>query len=359
MSRPGNHSPSQDESLEREVFRELIERLDKAAYWTDIDGTIRYVNSGFETQTGYTAAEAVGNTPRLLRSGIHDEQFYDELWNTVLEGDVWEGQVINQRKDGERYTVEQSISPMTNEKGEVVRFLVIAEEVTEVERSRVKLKEQRDNLELLNQIVRHDIRNDLQVANSYIELLTETMPRDGQEYLGRVHRAIHDAIDLTTTAGELSEIILSERQRETIRLQPMLEEVVAEVQSSYPDAKVTFEPVEYRVLVEGDEMLGSVFRNLIKNAIQHNDKEIADVRVSALEDNDSVMIQVADNGPGMPDEYKALFNEEEASLIGSGAGLGLFIVQRVITQHDGEVRVADNEPEGTTFTITLPLKNGN
>ena len=98
---------------------------------TGRDGTIEWVNAAFETMSGYPSSVAVGATPGLVRSGVHDEAFYRELWETILAGQVWRGQVVNRRSDGELYTVSQTITPVVAESGEVHNFVAVQEDITE------------------------------------------------------------------------------------------------------------------------------------------------------------------------------------------------------------------------------------
>jgi PAS domain S-box-containing protein len=97
---------------------------------TDRSGTIVWVNPAFTAMTGYTAEEAVGATPRLLRSGTQDPRFYEELWATILAGRVWQGQLINRRKDGSYYIEEQTITPVRDGRGDISHFVGIKQDVT-------------------------------------------------------------------------------------------------------------------------------------------------------------------------------------------------------------------------------------
>ena len=114
---------------------------------TGADGTIEWVNPAFEAMSGYSSSVAVGATPRLLKSGVQDEGFYRDLWATILAGQVWRGQVVNRRSDGELYTVSQTITPVVGESGEIQHFVAIHEDVSErvrvareLEASRVRLQ---------------------------------------------------------------------------------------------------------------------------------------------------------------------------------------------------------------------------
>ena len=98
---------------------------------TDTDGKIQYVNPAFTAMTGYTSEEAVGQYPRILKSGLETAEFYEELWNTIRSGRVWHGELINRRKDGTFYREEMRITPVRDSKGEIVSYIAIKHDVTE------------------------------------------------------------------------------------------------------------------------------------------------------------------------------------------------------------------------------------
>ncbi|MFA9516548.1 PAS domain S-box protein [Halopenitus sp. H-Gu1] len=130
-------------------FWALVENAGHSIYCTAPDGTIVYVNPAFEEQTGYDEEEAVGRNASILQSGVHDEAFYAELWETILDGNVWEGEIINERKNGERYAVKQTISPITDESGEIVQFVAVNEDITELREYQEKLESERDRFAAL------------------------------------------------------------------------------------------------------------------------------------------------------------------------------------------------------------------
>ena len=116
---------------------------------TATDGTIRWVNPAFSRLTGYSFDEAIGHNPRVLKSGAHDPEFYREMWRTIRTGNVWKGEVVNRRKDGSTYSEEMSITPVSNEKNEVVDFVAIKRDITkrklmeaELERARKRMEDE-------------------------------------------------------------------------------------------------------------------------------------------------------------------------------------------------------------------------
>ncbi|MFW5978222.1 MAG: sensor histidine kinase, partial [Halohasta sp.] len=127
------------------------------------------------------------------------------------------------------------------------------------------------------------------------------------------------------------------------------------LRSAYTDAEIIVDGGVPDVTVRGNDLLNSVFRNLLKNSIQHNDKAVPAVTVSVTEGEETVTVQVADNGPGVPDHQKdEIFGKGEKGLESAGTGIGLYLVQTLVSNYGGEIAVEDNDPEGAVFTVTLP-----
>lgn len=113
------------------LFGAAVRASGHSIYITDTEGTIEYVNPAFEAITGYTAEEAVGRNPRILQSGEHDQAYYEELWETIMAGDVWRNEVINTTKSGDRYVTDQTIAPVRDEDDAIKHFVAINAEITE------------------------------------------------------------------------------------------------------------------------------------------------------------------------------------------------------------------------------------
>jgi sigma-B regulation protein RsbU (phosphoserine phosphatase) len=114
---------------------------------TDPQGTIRWVNPAFSALTGYSFDEAVGQNPRVLKSGEHDASFYENMWQTISSGRVWSGELVNRRKDGSLYNEEMSITPVVNDDGEIVDFVAIKRDITERKRMEEELERARKRME--------------------------------------------------------------------------------------------------------------------------------------------------------------------------------------------------------------------
>jgi signal transduction histidine kinase len=236
--------------------------------------------------------------------------------------------------------------------------VVVLRDVTELKSYEHRLETQRDDLELLNQVIRHDVRNDLQLVLAHTEMAEQKVgDGDVTRHLETVLENTDHAIDLTKTARELTDVMLSpDEPTERVTLRNRLESQIAAVRSAYPGAEIAIDGSIPAVSVRADEMIDSVFRNLLQNAVQHNDQAVPEIEVSAREQAKAVAIRIADNGPGIPDEDKeTIFGRGEKGLDSAGTGVGLYLVRMLVDQYGGDVWVEDADPEGAAFVVELPL----
>lgn len=114
------------------LMKTALDNAANSVVITDIDGNIKWVNRAFTDFTGYSKAEALNQNPRVLKSGYNDNSLYENLWNTVLSGNVWSGDIINKRKDGSTYIEDMTITPVKNEAGEITNFIAIKQDISRV-----------------------------------------------------------------------------------------------------------------------------------------------------------------------------------------------------------------------------------
>ncbi len=136
-----------------------LEAAANAIVITDARGTIVWTNHAFTEITGYAIEEAIGRTPSMLKSGRHDQAFYQELWTTILAGRVWRGEVTNRRKDGRLYVEEQTITPVRNDRGEITHFIAVKQDVTVRKQATEQVERQLQDIQALHNI-------DLAIAGS-------------------------------------------------------------------------------------------------------------------------------------------------------------------------------------------------
>ena len=189
-------------------FRKAVEHAGHAIFLTDTDGTIEYANPAIESVTGYAPEEVVGRDPSLWRSGEHDAAFYDDLWGTITDGDVWDGQIINEDRGGDFRWVDMTIAPITDEDGDVDRFVAVDTDVTERKERELRIHDQNERLERLNEtnevlrevnrrLVQADSRDEVERATC--EQFAVTGPYDAAWIATR--NMVNSAIRARTHAG--------------------------------------------------------------------------------------------------------------------------------------------------------------
>lgn len=219
-----------------------------------------------------------------------------------------------------------------------------------------EIQEKNESLEVLNRLVRHDIRNDMNVVLGWGKILREYVEPGGEEILERILGASKQVTELTDVARDYVEIITGETppELEPIVLVDSLNKAVDNCGAKYPNATFKAEGEIPEVEVEVNDLLTTVFRNLLNNAVKHNDKDSPLVQISAKDTGDSVIVSVADNGPGIPDDRKeAIFGKGWMGHESDGTGMGVYLVHTIVTQFGGKIWVEDNEPEGSVFNVEL------
>jgi PAS domain S-box-containing protein len=121
---------------------------------TDQQGNIQWSNPAFSQMTGYGSREVLGQNPRLLKSGQQSPEFYRHLWETILSGQVWRGEIVDRRKDASLYVEEMTIAPVLNEPGEITHFVAVKQDVTDRKRAEAQLEQNNQELRALSEAER-------------------------------------------------------------------------------------------------------------------------------------------------------------------------------------------------------------
>ncbi len=349
---------------------------------TDQEGSIQWVNPAFCDLTGYTTAEVLGKNPRdLVKSGQHPPKFYKKLWETILAGQVWRGEIINRRKDGSLYFEEETITPLRNGQGQISHFIAIKQDITgrkQLEMENVKLTAQfheAQKMESMGQLaggIAHDFNNLLVPIIGYASLGMKNLAPDSELY---------DDLTRIKTAGkkaaELIRLILAFSQRQTLAMETVdLNEVIGELLKML--RRLIGEDIEWQVRLAPDlprlkadkGQLERVLMNLVVNArdaMPQGGKLTLETTSVALDEaavaghiglppGTYALLTINDTGHGIDAAtqqriFEPFFTTKEP---GRGTGLGLATVYGIVKQHGGDIWV-DSEPGvGTTFKIYLP-----
>ncbi|EMA66920.1 PAS/PAC sensor signal transduction histidine kinase [Halorubrum aidingense JCM 13560] len=231
---------------ELKTFRNLVEQAGHAIYVTDTDGTIEYVNPAFTDHTGYEPADAIGATPAILNSGEMPESYYDSLWATLRDGEVWEEEIVDRRRDGSVYHAHQTIAPVFDESGALSRFVAIQTDISERKAAMGQLKQYRDIVEQLDDpILLQNCAGEFELVN---EAVSEFAGVSREELYGTDEFAFMDA----ETASEIDE-----RRREVLETEAMAEYSVSP-SFERSDREATFSTQRYPYY-DGDGELAGTF----------------------------------------------------------------------------------------------------
>jgi PAS domain S-box-containing protein len=367
-------------AAEKEIrkLRLALEQSPATVVVTGLDGTIEYVNSTFESLTGYSAVDAVGMNTRELKSGLHGKAFYRELWNTIQSGQVWRGKFNNRKKNGELFWEKATIAPVFDEKGRITCYVAVKEDVTELMRTEEALKAAKNAADAASQAksaflanMSHEIRTPLNAVLGFIHLLQGTsLTAQQQDYLAKagvsadhLHGIISDILDFSKIeAGRLDLEVIPFDLRETLdNLAGILSHRALE-----KGLRLAFDlDPGLPALVLGDPLrLGQVLLNLGSNAVKFTER--GEVRISArilerARGQCRLRFEVSDTGIGMTgDQVAGLFHpftqaDDSTTRRFGGTGLGLAISRRLTRLMGGDIEVSSRPGQGSSFALVLAL----
>ncbi|WP_435095335.1 PAS domain-containing protein [Halorubrum sp. N11] len=344
----------------RKELRKIIDLVPDLVFVKNRDGEYLLANEATADAYGKTPEEVEGKSEGEIIPEADDSAAFRQDDLAVIESGEPKtiGEETLTTAAGETRVFQTTKIPYeVPETGEDA-VLGYARDVTELKEYERTLEGQRDSLTLLNQVVRHDIRNQLMVVESYTELLEDSLSDDqSRTYARTVIEAAKQASEITKTAKDVTDVLLQVGiDRCPMDLRAELVEQIAQIRSDQDRATVSVDGEIPDVTVLADELLEAVFRNLLTNAVTHNDKDVAEIAVSARVSDDTVCVSIADNGPGIADEHKKqIFKEGEKGLESGGTGVGLYLVKTLVDRYEGEIRVEDNEPTGSVFAVELPI----
>ena len=346
-----------------------IEQIDESVVLTDTTGIIQYANPAFETITGFSCDEVLGQTPRILKSGHQRETFYQEMWATILSGRRWKGRIINKKKDGGLYTTQCSISPVKNSQDNVVGFVWISRDITkEVDLEKRMIQSQKmEAIGALAGGIAHDFNNILFPLVGWAEMISEELPENSV-----LKEPVNEILSAAKRARNLVQQILTfsrqaEKEVRPLAVQIIVKEVLKLIRSSLPSTIImekNIDPDTSMVLADPTQ-IHQILMNLTTNAF-HAMEESGGTLFVGLENavfnnKEWVRITVSDTGIGIRESavnkiFDPYFTTKDAS---KGTGLGLSVVHGAVKSYGGEI-VVDSKPGlGTRFDIYLPIYDEN
>lgn len=230
--------------------------------------------------------------------------------------------------------------------------------------SRQSLDEANEELEAANQvldvlfrILRHNLRNDTNIIRGYAKVLDKAVCSEPERTaIEEIQQSVSDVVRYSQKAGRIQQVVTDRTERVTMDLVEELHHVVADVQDDYPEADIELD-VPDCALVRANSLFDKAIREMVENAIEHNDTETPHVAIAIDPDPEETTLTVRDNGPGLPKiEREALRRGTETQLRHT-SGLGLWQVYWTVRQSDGDIDIEDHNPRGTAVHVQLPTTN--
>ncbi len=368
---------------EKEISRlaTLVEQSVESLAITDTDGTLQYVNPAFEKVTGYKRKELIGNNPRILKSGQHSKQFYEDMWTTITAGRKWEGIIINKRKNGNLYYEKAIIFPIKDKSGNIINYASIMRDIT-LERKLENQLQQIQKMEAIGTLsggVAHDFNNLLTVINGHAELAIMKVSSTQKVY--------NDLLSILN-AGKRAERLTSQllafsrkqiHQLKVVDINHLLSDLEKMLRRLIPEDIITQTDLSSELpYIKADPgQIEQIIINLVINArdaINENKKakskkiiyistqfiDLDDLFVSrhpGSQTGPHVLISIRDTGVGMDEEtlsriFEPFFTTKE---INRGTGLGLATVYGIVKQNRGFINVKSDPEHGSSFLIYWPV----
>ena len=340
----------------------ILESAGESIIVTDREGNIQYANRATELQSGYTQAELLGQTSRVLESGLTPEATLTEMVQAILHGWQWSGELVNRRKNGSLYDVSMTISPIFNAQREITNFVAVQADITrlkEVDRLKTRF--------VTN--VSHELRTPLTNIKTYVKLLEMGRNENWQRYLKVLH---HETDRLTQLIQDLLD--LSRLETEAILVCPTAVDATQIIDDCLDifAAKAEIRQIALRKDIPANlpfvhmeaRHLSQLLTNLVGNALSYTlpgGHVWVKAGASYEDPHASVWLQVVDSGLGIdqadiPFLFDRFFRGEQVQSRGiPGTGLGLAICQEIVKRYNGRIEVSSSIGQGTTFVVWLPV----
>lgn len=350
--------------------------LDKHAIvaTTDKNGNITYVNDKFVENTGYEREELLGYNQRLSKSGFHSPVFYKKMWETIISGQVWQGEICNRNKAGNLYWVYTTIVPILDENGRIEEFMSVRTDITELKRTEETLR-RAQKMEAIGQLtggIAHDFNNLLGIIIGNLELIEMTLP-----FKDAIHYQLDNAKNAAIRGSVLTRRLLNFSHQtpvlgKTLELNKVIKSLEVLISKSLTalvsvDMKlgenlwqVEADPGDFEdsiinlVINASDAMpkggkLRFATRNYAATHMEFRSKGI-------IPPGQYVEILVEDTGIGMPVEviekiFDPYFSTKPSD---KGSGLGLAMVYGFVKRSKGLIFVESSPGNGARFSIYLP-----
>ncbi|MCO8267182.1 PAS domain S-box protein [Haloferax sp. AB510] len=332
-----------------EEFRALIENSRDVITVLDEDGERTYTSPSMTEVLGYQTDALVGESVLDLVHPEDRDRVAGRL-DEVISGDSPVRSEFRIRHKNGMWRRFETVGVNLLDDPAVDGVVLNSRDVTSRHRYEQRLR-------VLNRVLRHDLRNDMNVILGHADLLLdERIPAESKDHARTIKRKASSLVEL----GEQTRHIDTTLTRGSSGIEPVevverIEAQLDDIESDYPEA-IVHRSLPDEVWVSADDLIESAIKHLIDNALEHNDRVIPEVGVTverSATSTDFVEIRIADNGPGVPDAELSVLESGTETPLQHISGLGLWLVQWIIDRSNGQLRFAENDPRGTIAIVGL------
>ena len=337
---------------------------------TDVEGKIHYANQKFCDISGYSVSELRGENHRIVKSDEHPPEFFKEMWQTISQGAVWQGEIKNTAKDGHAYWVMSTIVPSLNAKGEPFQYISIRTDITERKNAEMKAVTASRTKSDLMANMSHELRTPLNAIIGFSAAIrSEVFGALGHnkyaEYIEDIHYSGQHLLDLINDILDVSAIEAGaiNLQEEVVSIYEVVETSIRLIRPKASSNSITISSLIHedtpRIFAD-ERRLKQIFLNLLSNAVKFTPKNGDVVTSSWINENGDLVISVADSGIGMdePEIRTALsvFGQVDSGLDRQheGSGLGLPLTVGLVETHGGRLDIRSDKGQGTQILVTFP-----
>jgi PAS domain S-box-containing protein len=332
----------------------------------DKNGIITYVNNAFVEISGYTKDELLGKSHSIVRHPDSPKEIFEEMWKKILNKQVWQGDIKNKTKSGKDYYVFATIVPILDEKEEIVEFLAIRYDTTNLHLAleEANKAEQSKGRFLAN--MSHELRTPLNAIIGFSQILQrrKTIEPKDKDYLEKIHISGQNLLTLVNSILDFSKMDENEMEfhPSDISIKKLFDEVLIMSETEMRQKSITieiFEISDKETLYADEQLLKQALINLISNAVKFS-KENGTIKIAHKKEKEKHIFSICDDGEGISqDDISTLFTpfkqgENAYNNAAKGTGLGLAITNKIITElHSGNIWVESELDKGTCFHISL------
>jgi len=345
---------------------------------TDVQGTIIYVNDKFCAICQYSKDELIGQNHRILNSGHHPKEFFQQMYQDLADGKVWRGEIKNRAKDRSTYWVDTTIVRTLSTEGKPRQYVSIRAEITErklveeaLARQALELSRKAEELERSNQdleqfayVASHDLQEPLRMVATYTQLLAERyrgrLDEQADKYIAY---SVDGAVRMQALIQDLmkfSQVGRAEIESRTTECGGVVEQALKSLQSAVQESGAVVNWNGLPMVMADPSQLAEVFQNLIANAIKFHGAETPVIQIDSEKNDHEWVLTVSDNGIGIPPEnwqdIFVIFRRLHTRTEYPGNGIGLSICKKIIERHGGKIWIEAQAKPGCCFKFTLPME---